>query len=116
MKSDFPVRSVEDVKHFFKPLSLQFEKRFFFSRTFNIRPEHYLVISDKGNVCLGVLNGTTIGYDSVVIVGDVSLRGKLVAYDNDKNEVGWVDFDCTNPRKRSRIPSFLRRALRNQLL
>lgn len=116
MKSDFPVRSVEDVKHFFKPLSLQFEKRFFFSRTFNIGPEDYLVISDKGNVCLGVLNGTTIGYDSVVIVGDVSLRGKLVAYDNDKNEVGWVDFDCTNPRKRSRIPSFLRRALRNQLL
>lgn len=41
----FLVRSVEDVKHFFKPLSLQFEKRFFFSRTFNIRPEHYLVIS-----------------------------------------------------------------------
>ncbi|KXG19766.1 aspartyl protease APCB1-like isoform X2 [Sorghum bicolor] len=115
MKADFPVRSVDDVKHFFKPLSLQFEKRFFFSRTFNIRPEDYLVISDKGNVCLGVLDGTTIGYDSVIIVGDVSLRGKLIAYDNDKNEVGWIDSDCSNPQQ-SRIPSFLRRALHNQLL
>ncbi|XP_066371443.1 aspartyl protease APCB1-like [Miscanthus floridulus] len=116
MKADFPVRSVDDVKYFFKPLSLQFEKRFFFSRTFNIRPEDYLIISDKGNVCLGVLDGTTIGYDSVIIVGDVSLRGKLIAYDNDENEVGWIDSDCTNPRRPSRIPSFLRRALHNQLL
>ncbi|CAD6339578.1 unnamed protein product [Miscanthus lutarioriparius] len=116
MKADFPVRSVDDVKRFFKPLSLEFEKRFFFSRTFNIRPEDYLIISDKGNVCLGVLDGTTIGYDSVIIVGDVSLRGKLIAYDNDENEVGWIDSDCTNPRRQSRIPSFLRRALHNQVL
>jgi len=26
---------------------------------------------DKGNVCLGVLDGTTIGYDSVIIVGGI---------------------------------------------
>ncbi|KAJ1258944.1 hypothetical protein BS78_10G114900 [Paspalum vaginatum] len=116
MKADFSVRSVDDVKHFFKPLSLQFKKRFFFSRTFNIRPEDYLIISDKGNVCLGVLNGTELGYDSVIIVGDVSLRGKLIVYDNDENQIGWIDSDCTNPRKHSRIPFFLQRALRNQLL
>lgn len=101
---------MDDVKHFFKPLSLQFEKQFFFSRTFNIRPEDYLIISvssyhvfrleslsvrciinaefpicclnnivtlllgsfqDKGNVCLGVFDGTAIGYDSVIIVGGI---------------------------------------------
>jgi hypothetical protein len=122
--------------------------RYSYSYSVMVFPDMEYSFQDKGNVCLGVLNGTTIGYDSVVIVGgiwwpffswqnfdctilflrnlfkpvspisfaDVSLRGKLVAYDNDKNEVGWVDFDCTNPRKRSRIPSFLRRALRNQLL
>ncbi|CAN6198030.1 unnamed protein product [Urochloa humidicola] len=116
MKADFSLRSVDDVKHFFKPLSLQFEKRFFLSRTFNIRPEDYLIISDKGNVCLGVLDGTMMGYDSVIIVGDFFLRGKLIAYDNDENQIGWIDSDCTDPSKQSRIPFFLRQVLRNQLL
>ncbi|TKW20898.1 hypothetical protein SEVIR_4G198100v4 [Setaria viridis] len=116
MKADFSVRSVDDVKHFFKPLSLQFKKQFFFSRTFNIRPEDYLIVSDKGNVCLGVLDGTAIGYDSVIIVGDVSLRGKLIAYDNDENQLGWIDSDCTDPSEQSRIPFFLRKVLHNQLL
>ncbi|RLM56311.1 aspartic proteinase Asp1-like [Panicum miliaceum] len=116
MKADFSVRSVDDLQHFFKPLSLQFEKRFFFSRTFNIRPEDYLTISDKGNVCLRVFDGTAIGYDSVIIIGDAFLRGKLIAYDNDEDQIGWIDSDCTDPSKQSRIPFFLRRVLRNQLL
>jgi len=116
MKADFSVRSVDDVKHFFKPLTLQFGKRFFFSRTFNIRPEDYLTISDKGNVCLRVFDGTAIGYDSVIIIGDAFLRGKLIAYDNDENQIGWIDSGCTDPSKQSRIPLFLRRVLRNQLL
>ncbi|CAN6164317.1 unnamed protein product [Urochloa humidicola] len=116
MKANFSVRSMDDVKHFFKPLSLQFEKRFFFSKTFNIQPEYYLIISDKGNVCLGVLDGTTMGYDSVIIVGDIFLRGKLIAYDNDENKIGWIDSDCTDPSKQSRVPFFLRKVLRNQLL
>ncbi|CAL5037997.1 unnamed protein product [Urochloa decumbens] len=115
MKADFSVRSVDDVKQFFKPLSLQFEKRFFFSKTFNIQPEDYLIISDKGNICLGVLDGTKMGYDSVIIVGDIFLRGKLIAYDNDESQIGWIDSDCTDPSKQSRIPFFLSKVLRNQL-
>nr|CAB3467760.1 unnamed protein product [Digitaria exilis] len=116
LKADFSVRSVDDVKHLFKPISLQFERHFFFSRTFNIRPEDYLIISDKGNVCLGVFDGAAIGYDSVIIVGDVLLRGKLIAYDNDQNQIGWIDSDCTGPSKQSRIPFFPRRVLHNQVL
>jgi hypothetical protein len=107
---------VDDLQHFFKPLSLQFEKRFFFSRTFNIRPEDYLTISDKGNVCLRVFDGTAIGFDSVIIIGDAFLRGKLIAYDNDEDQIGWIDSDCTDPSKQSRIPFFLRRVFRNQLV
>ncbi|CAL5052336.1 unnamed protein product [Urochloa decumbens] len=110
MKADFSVRSVDDVKQLFKPLSLQFEKQFFFSKTFNIRPEDYLIISDKGNVCLGVLDGTTMGSDSAIIVGDIFLRGKLIAYDNDENQIGWIDSDCTDPSKQNRIPFFLRKS------
>ncbi|KAK3128929.1 hypothetical protein QOZ80_6BG0468400 [Eleusine coracana subsp. coracana] len=117
LKAEFPVRSVDDVKQLFKPLSLQFENRLFiFPRTFTIRPEDYLIISDTGNICLGVLDGTEMGYGSTIVLGDVSLRGNLVAYDNDENQIGWSPSDCTKPHKASIIPFFLRRALPNLLL
>lgn len=117
MKPNFPVRSVDDVKELFKPLQLQFRKRWFvIPRTFTISPENYLIISEKGNVCLGVLDGTEIGHRSTIIIGDASLRGKLVVYDNDENQMGWVQSDCTRPQKESRVPSFLSRALHSQLL
>uniref|UniRef100_A0ACD5ZRF9 Uncharacterized protein n=1 Tax=Avena sativa TaxID=4498 RepID=A0ACD5ZRF9_AVESA len=117
MKPNFPVRSVGDVKELFKPLQLQFRKRWFvIPRTFTISPENYLTISDKGNVCLGVLDGTEIGHSSTIIIGDASVSGKLVVYDNDKNQIGWVQSDCTRPQKESRVPSFLSSALRSQLL
>eukprot|EP00494_Astrolonche_serrata_P014402 UN14534 len=78
-KADFSVRS------FFKPLNLHFGRRWFVvPKTFTIVPDDYLIISEKGNVCLGLLNGTGINHGSTIIVGDVSLRGKLVVYDNDR--------------------------------
>ncbi|XP_020159482.1 aspartyl protease APCB1 [Aegilops tauschii subsp. strangulata] len=117
MKPNFPVRSVDDVKQLFKPLLLHFSKTWFvIPRTFAIAPENYLIISDKGNVCLGVLDGTEIGHSSTIVIGDVSLRGKLVAYDNDENQIGWAQSGCTRPQKASRVPFFLSRALRSQLL
>ncbi|KAM0908864.1 hypothetical protein ACQ4PT_015198 [Festuca glaucescens] len=117
MKPNFPVRSVDDVKELFKPLQLQFRKRWFvIPRTFTISPENYLIISEKGNVCLGVLDGTEIGHRSTIIIGDASLRGKLVVYDNDENQMGWAQSDCTRPQKESRVPSSLSRALHSQLL
>ncbi|XP_062233107.1 aspartyl protease APCB1-like [Phragmites australis] len=117
MKADFPVRSVDDVKQLFKPLILQFKKSLFiFTRTFTMSPEDYLIITDKGNVCLGVLDGTEVGFGSAIVLGDVSLRGKLIVYDNDENKIAWVQSDCTNPHKQSRLPFFLRKALRNQFL
>ncbi|CAM0913906.1 unnamed protein product [Alopecurus aequalis] len=118
LKPDFPVRSVVEVKTLFKPLLLQFRKRWFMiPRTFTISPEEYLIISDKGNVCLGVLDGTEAGHSSTIIIGGASLRGKLVVYDNDEEQIGWVQSDCTSrPQKESRVPSFLSRALRTQPL
>lgn len=108
MKANFPVSSVDDVKQLFKPLRLQFKKRLFvIPRTFTIPPENYLVISDRGNVCLGVLDGSEIDHSSTIIIGDVSLRGKLVVYDNDENQIGWIQSDCTKPQKKSEVPFFL---------
>uniref|UniRef100_A0A0E0LA95 Peptidase A1 domain-containing protein n=1 Tax=Oryza punctata TaxID=4537 RepID=A0A0E0LA95_ORYPU len=117
MKPNFPVRSMDDVKHLFKPLSLVFKKRWFIlPRTFIIPPEDYLIISDKNSICLGVLDGTYIGHDSAIVIGDVSLRGKLVVYNNDEKHIGWVQSDCAKPQKQSGFPFLLKRVLQNQLL
>ncbi|KAF8729566.1 hypothetical protein HU200_017508 [Digitaria exilis] len=107
-KADFPVRYLEDVKQFFKPLNLHFGKKWLLmSKTFTISPEDYLIVSDKGNVCLGLLNGTEINHGSTIIVGDVSLRGKLVVYDNQRRQIGWANSDCTKPQTQKGFPFFL---------
>lgn len=31
-------------------------------------------------------------------VADISLRGKLFVYDNEKQKIGWIKSDCTRPR------------------
>nr|CAD1826683.1 unnamed protein product [Ananas comosus var. bracteatus] len=106
-RADFPVRSVKDVKRFFKPLTLQFRKRWWvMPTTFTIPPEGYLLISGEGNVCLGILNGMEIHHGSTIIIGDVSLRGKLVVYDNVQNKIGWARSDCAKPQKTSSFPFF----------
>ncbi|KAL6010941.1 hypothetical protein ACLOJK_001384 [Asimina triloba] len=62
-------RSVEDVKEFFKPLTLHFGSRWWFgSKRLVIHPE------------------------------DISLRGQLVVYDNVKQQIGWVRSDCAKPQ------------------
>jgi hypothetical protein len=108
-KADFSVRYLEDVKQFFKPLNLHYGKKWFvMPRTFTILPEDYLIISDKGNVCLGLLNGTEINHGSTIIVGDVSLHGKLVVYDNERRQIGWANSDCTRPQQTQKgFPFFL---------
>lgn len=107
-KADFDVRYLEDVKQFFKPLNLHFGNRWFvIPRTFTILPDDYLIISDKGNVCLGLLNGAEIDHASTLIVGDVSLRGKLVVYDNERRQIGWADSECTKPQPQKGFPFFL---------
>jgi hypothetical protein len=107
-KADFPVRYLEDVKQFFKPLNLHFGKKWLvMSKTFTISPEDYIIISDKGNVCLGLLNGREINLGSTIIIGDVSLRGKLVVYDNQRRQIGWANSDCSKPQTQKGFPFFL---------
>ena len=61
-------------------------------------------------------NTFILKYPSLRFLTDAFLRGKLIAYDNDENQIGWIDSDCTDPSKQSRIPFFLRRVLHNKLL
>lgn len=105
-----PIRSIADVKPFFKPLTLDFGGNPWLIKTkqFDIHPEGYLVISSHGNVCLGILNGSEVNNGATNIIGDISLQGHLIVYDNVKNQIGWVHADCHKPPKTMKaFPFFL---------
>lgn len=38
---------------------------------------------------------------------DVSLRGKLVVYDNQRRQIGWAISDCTKAQSQKGFPFFL---------
>lgn len=94
-----PFKSVQDVKQYFKPFALRFANGQKAKSQYEIPPESYLIISSKGNVCLGVLNGTEAGLDDINIIGDISMQDKMVIYDNEKNSIGWVPAKCVQPSK-----------------
>ncbi|EOY21001.1 hypothetical protein QUC31_007137 [Theobroma cacao] len=104
-QAPFPIRFIKDVKQFFKTLTLQFgSKWWIISKRFHIPPEGYLIISKKGNVCLGILDGSKVHDGSTIILGDISLRGQLVVYDNEKLKIGWTQSDCAHPRRFKSLP------------
>ncbi|XWS60936.1 hypothetical protein CRYUN_Cryun07bG0081600 [Craigia yunnanensis] len=106
-QAPFPIRSIMGVKQFFKTLTLQFGSNWWIiSKRFHIPPEGYLIISNKGNVCLGILDGSNVHDGSTFILGDISLRGQLVVYDNTKLKIGWTQSDCAKPRRFKNLPFF----------
>ncbi|RWR79591.1 aspartyl protease APCB1 isoform X2 [Cinnamomum micranthum f. kanehirae] len=97
-RANLPVRSVKDVKKFFKPLTFYFGRRWWIrSMTLLIPPEGYLIISNEGNVCLGILDGSEVHDGSINIIGDISMRGQLIVYDNVNQKIGWIESDCMKP-------------------
>ncbi|KAL0351510.1 UNVERIFIED_CONTAM: Replication factor C subunit [Sesamum calycinum] len=79
-----PFKSIRDVINYFKPLVLNF------TNTTNIqlqlRPESYLIVTEHGNVCLGILDGGEVGLGNINVIGDISLQDKLVIYDNERQQ------------------------------
>ncbi|XP_028772193.1 aspartyl protease APCB1-like, partial [Neltuma alba] len=107
-RANFVVRSVKDVNHIFKTLTLKFgSKWWILSALFHIPPEGYLIISNKGNVCLAILDGSDVHDGSSIILGDVSLRGYLVVYDNVNHRIGWERADCAVPRRLRKSQKFV---------
>lgn len=106
-RANFVVRSVKDVNYMFKTLTLKFgSKWWILSSLFHIPPEGYLIISNKGNVCLAILDGSDVHGGSTIILGDVSLRGYLVVYDNVNQRIGWERADCAVPRRLRKSQNF----------
>lgn len=104
-RAKFPIRSIVDVKQYFKTLTLHFGSKWHIVSTkFRISPEGYLVISKKGNICLGILDGSEVHDGSTIILGDISLRGQLVVYDNVNKRIGWAKSHCINPGRFKSLP------------
>ncbi|KAK2656363.1 hypothetical protein Ddye_009415 [Dipteronia dyeriana] len=88
-----PLKSIRDVKKYFKTLALSFTNGR--SKTlYELTPEAYLIISSKGNVCLGILNGTEVGLQDLNLIGDISMQDRMVIFDNDKQMIGWIPANC----------------------
>ncbi|KAK8587685.1 hypothetical protein V6N13_086665 [Hibiscus sabdariffa] len=102
-KGQKPFRSVRDAKRYFKTvLSLAFTNSGRRKTQFELHPEAYLIISNKGNVCLGILNGTQVGLQNLNVIGDISMQDRMVIYDNEKQVIGWSPANCDNlPKFRS---------------
>ncbi|CAN4113644.1 unnamed protein product [Withania somnifera] len=91
-KGPKPFISINDAKSNFKTLTLSFMNAK--NVQLQLTPENYLIVSNRGNVCLGILNGSEVGLGNVNIIGDVSMLDKMVIYDNEKQQIGWIPADC----------------------
>ncbi|QHN93998.1 aspartyl protease APCB1 isoform X2 [Arachis hypogaea] len=75
---------------YFKNIVLNFPKT---KSQFVLTPQSYLIVSERHNTCLGILDGSEELGD-INIIGDVSFQDKLVVYDNEKMQIGWVPDNC----------------------
>lgn len=98
-KGKEPFKSIRDVQNYFKPLALSFGRGGKSAAHFDIPPENYLIISTKGSVCLGILNGSEVGLRDYNIIGDISMQDKMVIYDNEKRRIGWGLSNCNGMPK-----------------
>ncbi|XP_055830221.1 aspartic proteinase Asp1-like isoform X2 [Solanum dulcamara] len=91
-KGSKPFKSIKDATRYFKPLTLSFTQAK--NIQLQLTPEAYLIHTDQGNVCLGILNGSEVGLGNINIIGDISMLDKMVIYDNEKQQIGWVPANC----------------------
>ncbi|GMH22256.1 hypothetical protein Nepgr_024099 [Nepenthes gracilis] len=91
-KGAVPFKSVSDVEELFNTISLRFKKAK--NVMMDIAPQAYLIISNYGNVCLGILDGSEVELGDLNVLGDISMLDKLVVYDNEKQRIGWISANC----------------------
>ncbi|KAK3026270.1 hypothetical protein RJ639_040482 [Escallonia herrerae] len=98
-KGKKPFKSTREVRKYFKPLALSFDSGWNAKPRFEIPPESYLIISSKGSACFGILNGTEVGLENLNMIGDISMQDKMVIYDNENQQIGWIPMNCDRPPK-----------------
>lgn len=91
-KTAKPIKSILDIKSFFKPLTINFIKAK--NVQLQLAPEDYLIITKDGNVCLGILNGGEQGLGNLNVIGDIFMQDRVVVYDNERQQIGWFPTNC----------------------
>lgn len=97
-KAAKPIRSIREVRNYFQPLTIQFTSGKIVQLL--LMPEDYLIVSKRGNACLGILNGSQqqqLG--NLNVIGDIFMQDKLVIYDNEKQQIGWFAANCDRTLK-----------------
>ncbi|KAI4997630.1 aspartic proteinase Asp1-like [Hordeum vulgare subsp. vulgare] len=87
------IQSVDNVKNKFKPLEFTFGHGVN-QATMEIPPENYIVVTQNGKVCLGILNGSQIGLDRLNLIGGNIMQNHIMIYDNERARIGWVRTSC----------------------
>ncbi|KAF7834117.1 aspartic proteinase Asp1-like [Senna tora] len=83
-----PFKSIREATKYFNPFSLTFRNgNAKLKSHFQIPPQAYLIISNKGNACLGILNASEVGMD-------ISMLDKVMVFDNEKQLIGWAPANC----------------------
>ncbi|KAM0821519.1 hypothetical protein ACQ4PT_072145 [Festuca glaucescens] len=65
--------------------------------------KNYLIPVANNIVCLGILNGSELGQNQRIIIGDVTMQDMLVVYDNEQGRIGWASGQCTDSATTSRL-------------
>lgn len=98
-KGKKPFKNLSEVRKYFRPLELRFGNQRRVKTSFELPPESYLIISLKGSVCLGILNGTKAGLQNLNVIGDISMQDAMIIYDNEKQVMGWAPANCNQNSK-----------------
>ncbi|CAM0874781.1 unnamed protein product [Alopecurus aequalis] len=88
-----PIQSINDVKNEFQPLQWSFTHGGN-QATVEIPPENYIVVTERGNVCLGIFNGSAHDVHDFNIIGGIMMQNHVVIYDNERAQIGWVRAWC----------------------
>ncbi|CAK9227007.1 unnamed protein product [Sphagnum jensenii] len=69
---------------------------YFAGGAMELSPDQYMIQQEVGFYCIGWFESTTSpGYPAYSILGDIVLKDKLVVYDNERGQIGWKSYDCT---------------------
>ncbi|KAG6432604.1 hypothetical protein SASPL_104185 [Salvia splendens] len=69
-----PFKSILDAANHFKPLALSFTNAK--NVQLHLPPESYLVVTEQGNVCLGILDGGEVGLENLNVIGALQGPGQ----------------------------------------
>lgn len=94
-KGPRPFRNFQSVEPFFKNLALRFPQDK--NVIMEIPLQSYIIISGKGYACLGIQDSRAEGYETLNVIGAITMLDKLVIYDNEKNQFGWTR-KCPEPQ------------------